>query len=559
MVNFGYTQQIIKGRVIDHQNGALLSNVHIVNLQDSSVVVSNDLGEFELNKQGVYKFTRVGYQEKEIEIKNNSYTIIELDVKASELDEVIVSTNQLPLALKKSVATIAILSLKEIERANTVNVNAVLNRVPGVYMQTGALNTNRITIRGIGSRNLFGTAKIRAYYEDIPLTTGNGETTIEDFELSSIGRFEIHKGATSSIYGAGLGGTIHLIPKKPYVDHTDVFSESILGSYGLLKGLLNVNHGNSKNSFRAIYSNTHSDGYRDNNVYDRQTLTLTSNHFINEKNELSFIGSYVYLKAFIPSSINEENFLNNPTSAAFTWGSAQGFEDAKRGVFGVSWKHKYTNNLKQYTSVFTSFRDGYEPRPFNVLTENTVAIGMRSRLLGNAHLFKKKVEWTIGVELFKDKHDSKTFQNLYRDFPVGTGSVQGDLLSNFKEDRNYFNLFLESNYHISDKTMLSLGINYNQTAYDLDDKFITADNLDQSGNYSFDAVFSPKIGISHLVAESISLYSTVSHGFSPPSISETLLPDGQINTDIQPETGWNFEIGTRGNFFNNRLQFKNSA
>ncbi|NJN77454.1 MAG: TonB-dependent receptor [Saprospiraceae bacterium] len=42
------------------------------------------------------------------------------------------------------------------------------------------------------------------------------------------------------------------------------------------------------------------------------------------------------------------------------------------------------------------------------------------------------------------------------------------------------------------------------------------------------------------------IYINVGHGFSPPTVSETLTPNGQINPNIQPETGWNYEIGTRG-------------
>jgi len=550
-----YAQQEINGKVIDIENGASLSNVHIMHIRDSSVVISNEFGEFKLRGTGIYKFTRIGYHDKQIEIADQRYVIVQLDVKASELNEVIVSTNQLPIKLKKSVATINVLSAKEIERGNSMNVAPILNRVPGVFMHSGALNTNRITIRGIGSRNLFGTAKIRAYFGDIPLTTGNGETTIEDFELNAISRLEIIKGATSSIYGAGLGGTIHLIPKKPYLENTTIGSELMLGSFGLTKGILNMNHGNFKNSFKAIYSNTHIDGYRDNNEYDRQTFTFTSNHYISKKDELSFIGSYVDLKAFIPSSINEETFINMPTLAAFTWNRSKGFEDTHRGIFGISWKHQYFENLKQSTSVFTSFRESNEARPFNILNESTLAYGIRSRILGNFKLFKKKLEWTIGGELFKDNHQSRTFENLYQDFPEGVGSVQGNQLSNFKEKRNYYNLFFETNYHFNDKTMLSAGLNFNKTSYILDDKFISSDNSNQSGHYDFKRIFSPKIGISHLATDNISLYSNISHGFSPPTISETLLPNGQINTAIKPETGWNFEIGTRGSIINNKLLF----
>ncbi len=198
---------------------------------------------------------------------------------------------------------------KDIERGNTINFVDVLNRVPSVFMQSGALNTNKISIRGIGSRNLYGTSKIRAYFQDIPLTSGNGETSIEDFELGAISRIEIIKGAGSSIYGAGLGGTIHLIPQNSYLNQTNTQSDLSFGSFGLLKGVINVNHGTAKNSFRAIYSNTHSNGYRANNNYDRQTFTLNSNHFVNTKNDLTFLASYVDLKGYIPSSINESTYL----------------------------------------------------------------------------------------------------------------------------------------------------------------------------------------------------------------------------------------------------------
>jgi iron complex outermembrane receptor protein len=45
-------------------------------------------------------------------------------------------------------------------------------------MQQGALNTIKISIRGIGSRSQYGTQKIKNF---IPLTTAEGESTIEDY------------------------------------------------------------------------------------------------------------------------------------------------------------------------------------------------------------------------------------------------------------------------------------------------------------------------------------------------------------------------------------------
>ncbi|PIY10794.1 MAG: TonB-dependent receptor [Flavobacteriaceae bacterium CG_4_10_14_3_um_filter_33_47] len=550
-----YSQIIVKGNIVDNEHNAPISAVQILNLQTNSIKTSNALGEFEINEIGTYKFTKKGYQEKEITIQNSKYLIVQLQLNPLELNEIIVSANHIPQRLKTSVATIDIITPKAIEGSNSINFNTVLNQVPGVFMQTGSLNTNKISIRGIGSRNLFGTSKIRAYFQDIPLTTGNGESTIEDFELGSIARLEIIKGAASSIYGAGLGGTIHLIPQNAYLNQTSFESGLTIGSFGLSKNIFNVNYGHKKNSFRAVYSNTHSHGYRENNDYNRQTFTFNSNHYINKKNHLTFLSSLVDLKSFIPSSINEEYYINYPKSAAFTWKQSKGYEDSQRGIFGISWNHQFNSHIKQITSIFTSFKNAYEPRPFDILKEQTVALGARSRILGTHTLFNKTIQWTFGAEGFKDSYTYGTFQNLYQDFPEGTGSVQGNPLSDFKEKRTYYNLFFETNYSVTEKTTLSLGANYNKTSYILKDLFVSTNNPDQSGSYTFSAMLSPKLGISHGFSNNVTVYANISHGFSPPTTAETLLPDGLINTQIKPESGWNYEIGTRTSFINNRLQF----
>jgi iron complex outermembrane recepter protein len=555
--SFGFSQSKIKGKIIDSSTGAVLSKTKIININNGYIIFSDKNGDFEVIDQEVYSFEKEGYVHKIIDVNSGKYLIIQLEVNPLELKEIIITTNHIPEKLQKATASISIISSDDIQLSNNTDFAPILNRTPGVFMQSGALNTNRITIRGIGSRNLFGTSNIRAYFKDIPLTNGSGETAIEDFELGSIARFEIIKGAASSIYGAGLGGTIHLIPKSGYFNESIVNAELQVGSFGLRKQMINLNYGTTKNSFRLVYSNTHSDGYRINNQYDRQTFTFNSTHFLGEKDEISILASFIDLKAFIPSSINQNTFLNNPKLADFSWQQAQGFEDAQRGIFGLTWNHDFTSNLKQVTSIFKSFRNGYEPRPFNILDENTLAFGLRSRFLGDSKLFDKTLKWTFGAELFRDHYNNKTLENLYKDFPSGTGSVAGNELSDFRENRNYYNLFFEANYEFSSRTTFTIGLNLNETWYELEDRFeVSANNPDQSGNFTFKPIVSPKFGLSHILSENNSFFASISHGFSPISLNETLLPSGQINTNLKPETGWNFEIGTRGEFFKNKLQYQ---
>ncbi len=542
------------GKVIDSENSLELSNVTISNANHTFVTTTTVNGFFSLPKKDTYLFSKDGYVSKTIYILEDTYTLIELVAIPENLNEIIITSNNFQSKLKVLPSAISVLTATDIASNNMINIAPILNTIPGVFMHNGTLTTNRITMRGIGSRNLFGTSKIRAYYQDIPLTNGSGASTIEDIEMHTLGRIEVLKGPSSSTYGAGLGGTIQLIPNKGSFNKTSINSGYTFGSYGLQKYLLQANFGNLKNSTNITYSNTHSDGYRANNETDRQTFTVASNHFLGDSDKLTFIGNYIDLKAYIPSSINEDDYLNDPTSAAFTWGRAKGYEDYKKGLFGLSWEHNYNSKTKQYTSIFTSFLDAYEPRPFNILKEKTKGIGMRSRIVSEATVFNNSLEWTLGAEVFKDNNTYQTYENLYRDFPAEVGSVAGDQLSNFKEKRKYLNLFFDSKYKITEKTNFTLGLNFNATSYTLDDDF-TGDGKDYSGDYDFGGILSPKFGLTHQVSKNTMLYTTVSHGFSPPSLEETLLPDGLINTDIKPESGWNYEIGSRGDLFNNKLHF----
>jgi len=542
------------GKVVDSENSATLSDVSIVNIDGAFSTITSVNGAFTLPKTATYIFSKDGYVSKTILIQADSYTIVKLEAQLENLSEVIITSNNFQSKLKALPTAVSVISAKEIEGNDAVNIAPVLNTVPGVFMHNGTLTTNRITMRGIGSRNLFGTSKIRAYYQDIPLTNGSGASSIEDIEMQTLGRIEILKGPSSSLYGAGLGGTIQLIPSKGSFDELSINSGYTFGSYGLQKQLLQANLGSLKNTAKITYSNVHSDGYRANNETDRQTLTIATNHYLGDSDKLSFVGNYVDLKAYIPSSLNEDDYLNDPRSAAFTWGRAKGYEDYKKGLFGLSWQHDYNSKTKQYTSIFTSFLDANEPRPFNVLQEKTKGIGLRTRIASQSIIFDRVFEWTLGAEIFKDHNSYQTFKNLYRDFAPEIGSVQGDLLSDFKEKRRYLNLFFDSKYKISEKTIATIGLNFNATSYSLEDNF-TTNASDYSGNYDFGGIFSPKLGLSHQVSENAMLYTSISHGFSPPSLEETLLPDGLINTDIKPESGWNYEIGSRGSLLGDKLHF----
>ncbi|MBP2832374.1 TonB-dependent receptor [Aquimarina sp. U1-2] len=544
-----YSQQQITGIVLDSATNTPIKNASITS-KGKNEIYTDITGTFTIMASDSLIIYKEGYEEKRILLHNTTQITVKLSQKITNLDEVLVNQLSIPNFYKNATASVSLISSEDINRGNPLELHPVLNRIPGIFMQNATLNTNRITIRGIGARNLFGTANIRAYFGDIPLTDGNGESSIEDLELGAVAGIEIQKGPSSSSYGVGLGGTILLKPQFKINAGTTAQLSMSTGSYGLRRLFAKTAIGNENKNLTILYSNNHTDGYRANNTYDRNTVTLTSNLNIDNNDRLAILGSYVDLKAGIPSSLNQEDFNTNPSQAAFTWGRSQAFENVNYGILGFTWEHDYSSMLKQVTSTFLSFRKNDEPRPFNILEENTETIGVRSRILGNHKIWQKEWNWSLGGELFFDTYAHKTFQNLYESFPPGTGSVRGDQLSDLFERRYYYNLFAESNFVPYKGVTLNVGLHLNQTFFDITDTFFE-DGENNSGQFEFEPILSPKIGINAALTPKLILFGTIAHGFSTPTTAETLLPNGIFNPDIKPEIGWNYEVGTRYKLFRN--------
>lgn len=533
-----FTQDSIKvsGVVKDKYLGEPLIGASVfANIGNKTIGTLTDIeGFFELTvpkNTPKIEVSYLGYRASAVPVSD---IFLEIYLLEASLDEIIVTCN-----FKETlwVAPLAItnITLDNLNLNDETNIAPILNQISGVFMHSGALNTNRITIRGIGSRSLFSTTKIKAYFNNIPLTSGDGETTLEDIDLNIMDAITIIKGPTATVSGAGLGGAIFLEDKSNWhPTEKSIQTKFTVGSYGLIRSANHASINQERLRLNLFYNNTQSDGYRDNNEYNRANYTLLGRYDF-DKASLSFIGSFIDLKAFIPSSLDSTDYADNPSAAAFTWAQAMGYEDYTKSLVGLNYSQNFKTDLRMRTSVFANTRNNYEVRPFNILNESSQSIGLRSILDydfsgGSAY---------IGTELFRENYDWQTIEN--------NDGIAGELLSDNTETRAYANIFTGGRYNLGD-FMIVGGLNLNLTNYDYQD-FFNPDSTNLSGDYSFQPILSPRLSVQYDNSRS-SYYINVSHGFSPPSLEETLTPDGQINPNIQPERGWNFEMGTRGSIKN---------
>ena len=475
------------------------------------------------------------------QIKNDTIALSAVTLKGSPIKNL----------LQNTAASVSVITAADINKSDGIILTSVLNKIPGLTMQQGALNTNRITIRGIGARAQYGTNKIKAYFDGIPLTTGEGETTIDAIDLASIEKIEIIKGPNSTSFGSGLGGVIQLFSRETPLLASFGKATVTFGSFGLLQQRLSAGYDDSKTNIFSSYTDLQTDGFRANSSYNRKSLDLHGKQKMGSNGILSFLGTFTRLKAFIPSSINETDLKNSPEKAASTWAAAQGYESYDQSLFGLGYDHRFSEKWSMQTSVFSNFKDAYEPRPFDILKDKTSSVGFRSNVNYKDQVFSLPFELSFGSELLTENYKYSLFKNGYQSQP-GQGSIQGDEFSAINQNRNYSNYFLQMELWISAKLHLETGVALNTTKYSLEDVFYT-NSSGQKTPFTFGKVCSPRVGLSYKVSPVKNIFTSVSKGFSVPSVAETLTPEGRINTDLKPEIGVNYELGFKGNWLRNKV------
>ncbi len=419
--------------------------------------------------------------------------------------------------------SISVLGKGELAPSDGTNLATTLNTIPGVTMQTGTYLTSRIVIRGMGSRTPYNTNRIRTYLNEIPLTSSDGVSTPEEIDLLSLEKIEIVKGPSSALYGSGLGGSINMYTPERTDNEGNIDLQ--YGSFNTMKAGASGTVNSGKARMWGSLSHLKSDGYRENNDYRRTTLISTA-RWMEKSWSVNATLILINVRGGIPSSLGKTMFEETPEAAAPSWNAVKGFKEYSKGIASVTLNKVITENLKGNLAFFGKVNDSYERRPFNNLDDQSLSGGFRGKLSRRT----EKTELTAGLEWISEEYRWKLDKDNI-------------LLNENIENRNYINLFGIIYYKPVRELNISLAGALNHITYRLTDKFPS--NGNQSGSHYFPTILSPRLGVNYAPGDIFSVYASAGHGFSLPSPEETLLPEGDVNPDIKPEKGWQFETGTR--------------
>jgi iron complex outermembrane receptor protein len=441
------------------------------------------------------------------------------------LGEIEVVAFQVRSTLRDATGSMSVLTVDGINRSDATTLSSAVNMIPGVTMQSGNYATNRIVIRGMGSRTPYNTNRIKAYLNEIPLTNSDGISSPEEVDLQSLGRIEVIKGPGSALFGSGLGGSISMY--TPSYENGRQKIGLQYGSFNTIQSQLSGKLKGKESNFWGSFSHLQSDGYRENSRYQRSSVISTAQW---RKAGWSLNATLLLSSSNgeIPSSLDLSTFEAHPASAAPSWKAVNGYKKNQKLLSGITLTSGFTENLTNQFIVFGKINDSYEKRPFNNLDDQSGSAGVRNKLTFRT----ARSEWILGGEWITDQYK---WDLIKENQPINKN----------RENRMLFSVFGMLYYRPSQNVHITVANAINYTRYRLTDLFPA--NGDQSGTRNFPLVVSPRLGINYELNKDVSLYASAGHGYSLPSPEETLLPAGDINTGIEPEQGYQFEIGTRMN------------
>ena len=126
------------------------------------------------------------------------------------------------------------------------------------------------------------------------------------------------------------------------------------------------------------------------------------------------------------------------------------------------------------------------------------------------------------------------------------GTKDESIITQQTQKRKNYNFFFQLDRSF-ENSFLTFGIGSNKINYNWVEEI-------NSTSYSYETktILSPRVSY-NLNLNNSSIFANISHGFSSPNIDETLDENGLVNSEIKPETGWNYELGLIGTAKNNIL------
>lgn len=532
------------------------------------------------------------------------------DASASDsggLDEIIVTARKREENLQTAPLSVAAFSGDALEKSGIDEFSEIARRVPGFTFNPDNVSEPNIFLRGIGTdiESAASNPAIGFFLNDVYLSRAQG-TAIELFDLE---RVEIVRGPQGTLYGKNVvGGAINFITRKP-TDEFRAGAEAGIGNYGSFDVKANVAGGLAEGLSGSIAASArHHDGYArntftGNDVEDLDAYGVMAQLRYQQGDGLDILltgdltrrrGGGKWVDIQIPSDHNIP-FVNAERRRGPN--NIDGKQDADLG--GVHLSVNYDAGVGTLTSV-TAWREGQfaslnnDAGSFIDFTkmsygpDGRIDFGAIDHSLFNDDYYindKDETAKSFSQDIrFRSDFDGpfNLLAGLFyqhetvdrteiADYIFVEFYAQGKEIAETRLKSDTWAAFVEGTFDITDTLGVTAGIRYTKdkkrfSVYrETIGDFLGAEFEDENGNFthafsasdkrSWDA-WTPSLNLHWQPAKDVYLYGLVSKGYKSGGWNgENATNPGEARVAYNPEYAWNYEIGAKTTWLDNRLRF----
>ena len=469
-------------------------------------------------------------------LADSSKTLDEIVIKAFEQNRVI-----------NSGTIVKVLTGHNADRYNKSSLVNAFNTVAGVRMEERSPGSYRINIRGSSLRSPFGVRNVKVYWNDIPVTDPSGNTYFNQFAFNNFSSIEIFKGPAGSMYGAGTGGLMlmHSFENswKPSVN-----IEYVTGSYGVQNIFSAIGFGENKARSLITYAHNESDGYRNHSTNKRDNVSFVSQFKISDKQQLTTGILYDNLVYQTPGGLTKAEFSVNPEQARPAVGGLPSADAAKAAIYqknftaGINHHYNFTTTFKNSTTVYGAFAQIKNPTFRNYERRNEPSFGGRTTFIFDKKVNETKIKLVAGGEWQAAFFNTQVSKNK-------NGSPD-TLQTNDDIQYTSYSIFAQADISFTYDWILTAGASINKSKVNFE-RLNLYPVLAQGRTYKSE--LSPRLALQKRIKDHYVVFTSVSKGFSPPTVSELLPSTGVISTFLEAEKGINYELGGRSSLLKNTL------
>lgn len=442
-----------------------------------------------------------------------------------------------------------------------LSVSDLLLGVPGVQVQDRANPSQdpRIAIRGFGARSAFGVRGVRVLRDGVPLSLPDGQTPIDWLDLETVERIDVVRGTAAALYGNAAGGVIDVRSRTPAA--VPFAAESRFWDGGGLRRAHLSASGSSRDSvgrwqraqWLGAVTRTLGDGPRAwsrldaTSVFGRALATVAGTR-------LEVQGTvYDAPRAENTGALTADELARDPRlpdSLNITRRSRKAVQQTQIALLAE-------RDVGQGTvrgSLFTGTRALDNPLPFAIVEVDRRVIGGGMHGAWRVDALAWPLRFGVGVDAQRQVDERYNFENCAAVLPTAPtsarcptqGAESGATRLEQQEQASALGGYGRLEFEAPHGVFASVAMRYDQVAFRVRDRFVTATNADDSGNRTLGA-WTPMLGLTWRARPLWSLYANLSTAFETPTVTELTNQEtgaAGLNITLEPQRTRTVEIGT---------------